>query len=166
MGEISKSQVIEKLQSARAEWEALLTTVGAERLETPGVTGDWTVKDVLAHMNAWQSRPLAWIEAIRSGAKPAPPPWPRGGGDDETNAWIYEHNHARSASSLVAEWRETSAQLLAEIRALSEAQVTETKYEFLNDQTLAAALEGNTWEHAHEHAGYVREWLARQAQPA
>ncbi len=162
MAELTKSQVLKELEDSRAEWEALLAQVGEDRINIPGVTGEWAVKDVLGHLTAWAARPVAWIEAIRHQTEPAPAPWSRDWTEEQTNDFIYQQAKARSAAELVADWRSTYERVIAGVRALPEAVVVTEKIEFLGGNTLAKALAGNSWEHAREHAGCVRTWLDKQ----
>jgi hypothetical protein len=37
---MGKSELLEKLQAANQQWEALLTEIGEGRMEQPGVCGD------------------------------------------------------------------------------------------------------------------------------
>ena len=38
------------IESARMEMEGLIEQVGEANLAEPGVTGEWSVKDILAHL--------------------------------------------------------------------------------------------------------------------
>ncbi len=44
----TKEQLMIQLQQEHAQWEALLDEIGRERMEVPGVIGDWTMKDTIA----------------------------------------------------------------------------------------------------------------------
>jgi hypothetical protein len=50
------------------------------------VTGDWSIKDIVAHLTAWEERLVAWLEAIAHGTSPELPPWPGNFDEDATNA--------------------------------------------------------------------------------
>src|SRR5258708_9355311 len=52
------------LQAERTQWNTLLAEVGLERIGVPGVEGEWSVKEVVAH--------LTWYEqSIVEGAQQA-----------------------------------------------------------------------------------------------
>ena len=42
------------LQAERRRWNALLAQVGMERMETPGVEGEWSVKELVAHLTWYE----------------------------------------------------------------------------------------------------------------
>jgi hypothetical protein len=53
---ITKAYLLRELRVARAEWDALMDEVGPARMTEPGAAGDWSVKDVTAHLasyNRW-----------------------------------------------------------------------------------------------------------------
>ena len=62
-----KAQLIEQVRQARAQWVGLLGEVGIDHMEQPGAMGDWTFRDLLAHLNAWWQREVARLEAAQRG---------------------------------------------------------------------------------------------------
>ena len=48
----TKAEFLRMLQRERAYWEALLALVSEDDMLTPGVTGDWTFKDVVARSDS------------------------------------------------------------------------------------------------------------------
>ena len=54
---IDKSQLLDRTRRARAEWEALLAQVDDAHMVQTGVCGDWSVKDIIAHIT-WHEREM------------------------------------------------------------------------------------------------------------
>src|SRR5690348_3318449 len=50
---ITKASLLRELRAARAEWDALIAEVGVVRMSETGATGDWSVKDVMAHLTSY-----------------------------------------------------------------------------------------------------------------
>src|SRR5688500_274445 len=48
--QMNKAKLLETLRSRRAEWDAVLVEVPRDAMTEPGVAGEWTVKDVVAHL--------------------------------------------------------------------------------------------------------------------
>jgi len=136
-------------REAHQQLEALLATMSEEQLTRPGVTGDWSVKDHLAHLTWWGRRV---ITVLHGGADPidAMP-----GGEkteDEINANVYAANRDRS---------------LADIRADFEAAHHDMQQliETLPDEALAAKegwISGNSDYHYNEHIAMFQAWLERR----
>ena len=52
---MNKSELLNWLQEEYQQWEALLDQIRPERMEQPGVNGDWSMKDIVAHLTGWNS---------------------------------------------------------------------------------------------------------------
>ena len=48
----TKAALLERVRRERADWERLLAEVGEARMEEPGPMGQWTFKDLQAHLTA------------------------------------------------------------------------------------------------------------------
>ena len=54
-----KTQLLETLRVERAQWESLLAQIGEDRM-VQGVAGEWSVKDIIAHV-MWYKRETVGI---------------------------------------------------------------------------------------------------------
>jgi len=52
---LTTTQLLEVMRTARSNWEALLAEVGEARLTEPGVEGDWSLKDIIAHITYFET---------------------------------------------------------------------------------------------------------------
>ena len=158
---MDKQAFFQMARDARAEWDQVLGQVGEARMTVPGVAGDWSAKDMVAHLTAWEQRPVAWLTAIRRGMIPEPAPWPPNLSEEKTNAWIYEANRGRSLDDVLDESRRVHAQLLMELEAISEEDLNDARrFAWLNGNSLADSIPGDSYEHYQDHTRMVREWLA------
>lgn len=168
----TKAAQLARMDAARAGWEALLAEVGEARMEQPGAEGDWTFRDVVAHLNAWRDLTLSRLEAARRGEQPQLP-WPAGmseeivdgvDGVDEINRWMGERDRDRSVSEVLADSREQFQRLRAAVGALSPEELFEPgRFAWLDGLPLSAVLDG-AFEHLEEHQTTTREWLASDQQ--
>jgi hypothetical protein len=66
----TKSQLLMEIQK---EWDVLgkfLATLTSEQMTQPGAIGEWSSKDVLAHLAEWQRMCLDWYNAGLRGETP------------------------------------------------------------------------------------------------
>ena len=63
----SKAAIVERLHTERRRLEQNLSHLSPDSMLQPGVIGESSVKDVLAHLADWEARMPVWIEAARSG---------------------------------------------------------------------------------------------------
>ena len=162
---MNKSELLHWLQEEYQQWQALLDQIGPARMDQSGVNGDWSIKDIVAHMTDWQPRQIARIQAAQRGEPEPPPPWPAHlQTDDEVNAWIYEANRGRSVSEVLEEAHQVFQQLLAVIAGLPNDIVIEPAYHImrLNGQRFSTS---EFFDHFHDdHEADIRAWLARVEQ--
>ncbi len=164
----SKAQLLQTIDDEKAIWEALLAEVGERRMETPGAMGDWTFKDVVAHLSGWRKRSVARLTAAATDTPLLPMAWvadlPDTADDDAINEWIYTQNRDRPLAEVLAESRLQFAQLRELVAALPEDALTDpARYPWLEGAPLGAIV-GWSFGHLHEeHDPTLRAWLAGQS---
>jgi uncharacterized protein (TIGR03083 family) len=153
------SEVITALRDARAELDALLEGMPAERLERPGVAGDWSVGDVLAHLLWYEREELA---LIRESDEPASPLWdvPQ----DRRNGLVREQLRALPAADVLAELRRVRTELIDAVSRLSDADlVTSGRFPGTSGERLPwQDIAHNSWAHERDHVAAIRAWLGIQ----
>jgi hypothetical protein len=150
------------LQAERSRWNALLAQIGSERMDISGVEGEWSVKQIVAH--------LTWYEqAVVEGAQQALSTGtftrrrPEGVGLDEMNAQIAEQSRARPAGEVLAEADTVFGQLLALIEVCPEAMLNDPQLLGLpEDMVPWMGVANNSYAHYRKHEPALRAWLERQ----
>jgi len=172
-GRMSKAALLDALHTERARWETLLAEVGDARMTEPGVEGEWSVKDVVAHVTAYER----WIVGELGGATrrdPPPPPEVDMADVDQRNAWFHRQDRDRTLRDVLAEAERVFGQLLALTQARSEGELR-ALYSLAPEGALRPAAESETpapwplwkWianmslEHYPQHIAPLRAWLDR-----
>ena len=159
---MNKSELLNWLQEEYQQWEVLLEQIGPTLIDQPGVNGDWSMKDIIAHLTGWQPWLISRIQAAQRGEVEPPPPWPADiQTDDDINAWIYKSYHERSVQEVLDETYQVHQQLLAIIESLPDDVRIEEEWHlvWLGDQRFPA---GEFFDHFRDaHEPDVRAWLAR-----
>ena len=160
---MKKSELLDWLQEEYQKWEAFLAQVGPARMDQPGVNGEWSMKDVVAHLTGWNRWLVARLQAAGRREPEPLPPWPAHlQTDDEINAWIYESNRGRSVRAVLDETHRVYQQLLAVIEDLPDEVRIEPEWHlvWLDDKRFPA---GEFFDHFHDdHEPDLRAWLARE----
>jgi hypothetical protein len=125
----------------------------AQRLE-PGVTGDWSVKDIIAHVTSWEEEALTHLPLVLAGGKP-PKYSVTYGGIDAFNAKIAERNKDQSLSEVLRRNKNTHRRLLAFIESVPESQ-------FAEETRFRRRLRLDTYGHYPKHAAAIRQWREGQ----
>jgi hypothetical protein len=165
---MNKSELLNWLREEYRGWEALLDQIGTKRMEQPGVNGDWSMKDMVAHMSDFQPWLTGRIRAAARGEPDPLPPWPAQlQTDDEINAWIYDSNRGLPLREVMDKSHQIFQEYLALLESLPDDVRIEELHErervfylvWLGDQRFPA---GEFFDHFHDdHEPDIRAWLAR-----
>ena len=163
---MNKAKLLNGLQDENQQWQALLDQIGVAHMDQPGVAGDWSVKDVVAHLTSWRRRTVARFEAAQRGAPEPPPHWPADlQTDEEINAWIYAANRDRPVQEVLDASQQVFEELLAAIAGLPDAVLADPAQTFPWWDGPPFTV-GDFFAHFHEeHEPDLRAWLARIDSP-
>ena len=159
-----KDHILMALREQLNQWEELLAGFSEKQLTTP-LRGKWSIKDVVAHLCAWQERTFARLEGGRLNREPAFPRWPAEFDPDleentgPINAWIYETHTKEPWSKIHKNWRDGFQRCLEAAAAIPESDLlNDEKYAWLKGYPLAYILLA-TYEHHREHLGKLQTRL-------
>lgn len=155
---MTKAQLLEMIQASRADWETLVAGIPSAWMIEPGVAGEWSIKDIVAHI-AWGERES--IGVAHAHAVVGSELWKLS--EDERSAAMFAQNRDRQLGDVLAESRQTFSRFLEAVAALSEEE--------LNDPGRFAQMPAGwrPWRilfdpgHYREHADGIRAWLDRRA---
>ncbi len=147
---MKKPVFLGKLEQA---WEALqLSYAGMTEAQMvmPGVTGEWSVKDILAHVSTWEAESLLHLPVILAGGRP-----PRYsqvyGGIDAFNAVMTAQWRELSLAEVLTRLQDTHARLMAYLQSVPDEQfATETRFR--------RRLGWDTYKHYPIHTEAIRTW--------
>ena len=147
---MTTAQVLQRLASAWADFETSYTGLSAPELLVGGVTGAWSVRDIIAHVTWWEEEALAHLPLVREGGTP-----PRYsvtyGGIDAFNALMTEQRRHLSLAVVLAQHDDVHAQLVDYVRsAPPEFYARETRFR--------RRLALDTYRHYPLHARAIRAW--------
>ncbi len=160
---MNKPELIKWLREEEQKWALLLAAIGETRLAQPGVNGDWSMRDIIAHLTGWQHWLVTRLQAAAAGQPEPAPPWPADlKAEDEINGWIYAANRQQPVQHVLDEAHALYEELLATIQALpDDARIALIEAKFpviwVGDQRFAV---GEFFHHFYDdHAADVRAWL-------
>lgn len=160
-----KEHILSALRELFNQWGELLASISDKQLTAPLVPSDWSIKDVITHLWAWQQRSIARLEAALSNREPVFPRWlPESdpdseGNTDQTNAWIYETYREEPWSKVYQKWREGFLRFLEFGEGISEKDLLNAgRYPWLEGYPLAFILLAS-YDHHQEHLDKLLAWL-------
>ena len=162
---LTVAQLLDEMRTARSNWEAILAEVGEARLTEPGVEGDWSLKDIIAHITYFETWAADNVMAFRSG-EPQPQSEYKGLEMDEENARIYERLRAKPLPQVLQESQVSFQRSIEAVQGLRDEDLYDPEYTRVPDAdwTVFDLIEGDTFEHYNDHITPVRAWLDRAAE--
>jgi hypothetical protein len=152
---MNRQQLLKQLDKAWAAIKESYAGLSDSQLTEPGVTGHWSVKDILAHVTTWEEEALRYLPLIIKGGKPARYSL-QYGGIDAFNAQMTEQKRGLSVSDVLRQLDETHRRLIDYVQSAPEEQFTrETRFR--------RRLRLDTYSHYPKHAKAIREWREQRS---
>lgn len=142
----AKADILRSLDHSWNKLHSAVDSVSENEMLAPGVTEQWSVKDLLGHIAFWANRAantLAEVSAVRGDQVPGT------SSQAETDQWNAREAAARKGKSLV-ELREEWERAHAAARAALEAFPEEKLDEPFKDSTVIFSFGGDTFAHYQE----------------
>ena len=160
--DIDKLRLLKSLNAQRVLLETILENLSEADMLIPGVAGSQTVKDLVAHISAWDQRGTAWIEQAGRGEMPRMPEPGKTWADlDAINAAIYAANRDRPLGAVLDEFAATWPSLLNAAQAMPD-QMLRQEITFHNGQEQQTMFAGRliAWRYRHyrEHGLQIQRW--------
>jgi hypothetical protein len=154
---MDRSQLLKRVDERWNDLRASYGGLSEPELMAPGVTGTWSVKDIVAHVTSWEEEALTHLPIILDGGKP-----PRysltHGGIDAFNARTTQRNRDVPLAEVLRRRDEMHGRLIEFIQGVPEA-------EFATDTRVRRRLRLDTYGHYSIHARAIRTWRDRRSAP-
>ena len=146
------ARLIDKVDTAWNEFHASDAGISDEELLIPGVTGEWSIRDLIAHVTWWDTEALKHLPIVLEGGTP-----PRYsvtyGGIDAFNAMKTEEKRGLSLDEVRREAEETHRRLLEYLRGVPPERLK-------GNSRFTHRLRLDTYGHYPIHTADIRRWRA------
>ena len=153
---MDKQKTLLLLEKTWEEFKESFAGLPDAQLTQAGVTVDWSVKDILAHVTTWEEEALKNLPVILQGKTP---PRYRNlyGGIDSFNAQMTARKSSYSLSEILKQMEETHRQLINYLKSIPEDQFTQ-------NTRFSRRLRADALSHYPLHAKAVRAWREQFSQ--
>ena len=173
MTRTNKDVFLARLMRERDKFELLINRIGFTRqLTLPGVLGKWSIKDILAHVLAYEQYIADRINEILHGEHYTPCKtqtaldafldefgYPDFGSplldDDVPNAWVVEKYQNVSLEDVVSQEIQAFSSVISTLEKISD--------ELISQHNLFERVANNTYRHYREHVRDIKNWLKYNA---
>lgn len=163
-----KDHILAAMREQFDRWEELLASLSEEQITAPRFDLDWSIKDVAAHLWAWQQISVARVEAGALNREPEFPKWILESSEDweenadQTNAATFARCHNKPWSEIHQMWKDGYSRLLEAGNKTPEPNLLAAGlYPWLGGYSLALILVAS-YDHHQEHFEKLLEWLNKQ----
>jgi hypothetical protein len=152
---MDRQQLLKRLEKNWREFQESYSGLSDTRLLEPGVTGAWSVRDILAHVTTWEKEALKHLPLILEGETP-----PRYsvayGGIDAFNARTTEQKKGLSLREVLRQLEETHHRLIRFLENVPEEQ-------FHSETRFRRRVRLDAYGHYPKHARAIRKWRETRA---
>jgi hypothetical protein len=145
-----KTEILEQISATHLLLEAHLSSLGESQMLLPGVNGEWTVKDLLAHITWWEQHLLRRLRTGRDDL------YQEGVSvqeeTDQANAQVFAANRSRPLSEIQSEFSASYKEVLTGIEALPEEDIAQAE--------IYEAIAWDTFRHYPEHTAMLQAWIS------
>jgi hypothetical protein len=161
----TKDELLAAIDKERGELETLLATLTPTQMTEPGIVGDWSVKDVLAHLIEWEQMVLGWHAAGLRGEIPElPAPGFKWSQTPQLNQQIYEKHRDRPLDEVLDQSQASHKEILGIIQGLSNEDLfTPGHYAWTKKNALGTYMVSATSSHYLWAGKEIRKGLRARA---
>ncbi len=157
---MDKQDLINELTSARAELLDAIDGLAADQMLIPGAVGIWSVKDVFAHLVAWESE---LVTALNNMSKRHTPHIVLIEDIDEWNEDQYHANAPRPLDAVRADLDSVHKMVIRMVEDLDDKTLFDNRsFPWMEGEPLVYLIEENAYLHEREHAQEIRDWRSRE----
>jgi len=158
---VLKKEMLAEIVAARDELNRALDGLTSDDMLVTGVVGVWSIKDVLAHLVAWESEVVTALNHVQNKRMPA---IMKIEDIDEWNAEQYRINARRPAAAVLADFEGVHRMLHHMVADFDEQHLADRRrYRWMEGEPLWALVEENVVLHEREHAEEIAAWRKKKA---
>jgi hypothetical protein len=145
----SREEILKETNLEREKLEVLLKTIPADVFTSKKVAGDWTAKDVISHLIAWEQMVILWVKSGYEGKTiPVPAEGFKWSELPALNDKIYRAHKDDPADEVLAKFAQSYRQILDLLNSISEEDLfTPGLHKWLNKNMLAAYFKSSMSSH-------------------
>ena len=159
---MGKDEVLDTLEDSREQFLNAIEGLSDEAMQEPGVVGDWSVKDILSHLVAWEAELIKLLWQVEQGETPTTVHFSDQSVDALNASW-YELTHNRPLERVLADFEAVRKQTVKRVDALDDEELQDPqKYAWLQGHALDTWIANDSFGHETEHAGQIQAWRAQK----
>jgi uncharacterized protein (TIGR03083 family) len=154
---VTREELLARLEREKGRLDTVLDRLNSDQVAVPGAIGDWSVKELLAHLIAHEQRALREVAYALRGERLEIDHSANDAFNEEAVAVYRDQPYAAVREA----WEASYQVVVSAVAALPEAAFDPAgEVAATLDDSIDGALGNNTYGHYAEHRREVEAWLA------
>lgn len=153
---MKRDELIQALEETRDRLDAVIEALSEAQLTEPGAADGWSVKDILAHLTAWEVDLLTNLGKARRGQKPGKTDWNAASIQAQNEKWYAEYLD-RPLDRVLTDFHGVHRQVLRVLEDLSDQDLA-APTRWLQGRPLMTYFIGHVLDHEAEHLPQLEAW--------
>jgi len=160
---MTKNELLQKLESQREDFLDALEGIPESDWELPGVAGNWSIKDILAHLSRWEAELVKFLWQVQQGQTPTSIQLENIDVDAVNAAWQREARD-RSLQRVLEDYHLVRTQTAARVEMLDEKDLlAPNRFKWAKGKPLWEWIAADSYEHEAEHLQDILAWKQRKS---
>ena len=157
---MNREALLAELNASRENFLELIDDLQDEKLLSAGVSNDWSIKDILAHLTRWEGELVKLLWQVSQGQRPSSLHFSRQSVDEINEEW-QKKSRSRPLALVLEDFHGVRTQTVRRLEHFSDRDLNDTeRFPWLEGQALWQWIADDTYLHEQEHAEQIRSWPA------
>jgi uncharacterized damage-inducible protein DinB len=159
---MTQDEIFDALEDEREKLLEAIDGLDDERLNEPGVAGDWSVKDMLYHLSMWEAELVKLLWQAAQGDAPTTIHF--GKIDvDQVNARWYAQGKERLLQQVLDDLQAVRKQTTRRLERFRDADLNNPqRYPWLKNHPLWVWIAEDSFKHEAEHTAQILAWRSEK----
>ncbi|MEN8172087.1 MAG: DinB family protein [Chloroflexota bacterium] len=157
---LSKTELIKTIKAERARLEDIVSTLTDDQMTQTDAKDDWSIKDILAHIAAWEDLAVDRLTAAITGTSTTNPLIQNWDDVHAFNAACYQENKSKTLTEVLKNFQNTYQRFLSIVNTLDDNFIAEAlPFDWADGMTAFELIAANSYWHYQEHREVLEKWL-------
>ncbi len=156
---MNQKEILAALDEDHQQMISAISGLSPAAMVEPGVNGEWSIKDTLAHICAWEAELIKLLWQAREGKKPTTVHFSQDRDIDETNKIWFEERKDRPLDLILADLETVRKQTLRRVAQFSDRELNDLQaFKWLRGEPLWEWIASDSFKHGPEHVSQILAW--------
>lgn len=156
---MKQAEIIAELNNEHQQLMDAIAGLPDEAMLEPGVNGEWSIKDTLAHICAWEAELVKLLWQARAGKKPTTIHFAEDRDVDATNLTWFNERKDRPLNLVLDDLQAVRKQTLRRVAEFTDKELNDPQaFKWLRGYPLWEWVASDSFKHGPEHIAQIKAW--------